>query len=94
MSRVREWIGGAKRVTHRVMVAAGLSVPDYAVFEKRGEEIYDELHDKPGHGLLSEIKECFFAAIRAAKEAGFTRQAARLESRLDHIVTVHRKHFS
>jgi hypothetical protein len=42
-------------------------------------------------GLLSEIKECFEAAITAAEGEGLTEEAQRLRARLDHIVTVYRR---
>ena len=45
-------------------------------------------------GLLSEIKECFEAAITAAEGEGLTEEAQRLRARLDHIVTVYRRQFS
>ena len=68
--------------------------PDYKCLEKRGEEIIDELYESGGRGLLSEIKECFTAAIDAAEEAGLPNEAERLRTRLNHIVTTHRKQFS
>jgi hypothetical protein len=46
------------------------------------------------HGYLSEIKECFNAAIEAAEADGLTDEARRLQARLDHIVTVYRSQFS
>ena len=47
----------------------------------------------PG-GYLSEIKECFAAAIAAAESDGLTNEAQRLQARLDHIVTVYRRQFT
>jgi hypothetical protein len=46
------------------------------------------------HGLLSEIKECFGAAIEAAEGEGKPEAASRLRARLDHIVTVYRRQFT
>jgi hypothetical protein len=43
---------------------------------------------------LSEIKECFAAAIAAAERGGLSDEAQRLQARLDHIVTVYRRQFS
>jgi hypothetical protein len=68
--------------------------PAYKRLEKRGEEIWDELFDKGGRGLLSEIKECFTGAIAAAEESGLAGEAVRLRARLDHIVTVYRRQFT
>jgi hypothetical protein len=68
--------------------------PAWRRLEKRGEEIYDELFDKGGAGLLSEIKECFAAAIAEAEETGLTGEATRLRARLDHIVAVYRRQFT
>ncbi len=45
-------------------------------------------------GLLSEIKECFTAAIDAAEADGLPAEAQRLRARLDHIVTVYRHQFT
>jgi hypothetical protein len=45
-------------------------------------------------GYLSEIKECFAAAIAAAERDGLPAEAQRLQARLDHIVTVYRRQFS
>lgn len=69
-------------------------VSDCRRLEKRGEEVYDELFEKGGAGLLSEIKECFTAAISAAEECGSASEAARLQARLEHIVTVYRRQFT
>jgi hypothetical protein len=69
--------------------------PHYRKLERRGEEIYDEMYDAHSPlGLLSEIKECFEAAISAAEGDGKPEEASRLRARLDHIVTVYRKHFT
>jgi len=69
--------------------------PPYKKLERRGEEIYDEMYEtsSPG-GYLSEIKECFAAAIAAAESDGLTDEAQRLQARLDHIVTVYRRQFT
>jgi len=69
--------------------------PFYKKLERRGEEIYDEMYEtsSPG-GYLSEIKECFAAAIAAAESDGLTDEAQRLQARLDHIVTVYRRQFT
>jgi len=45
-------------------------------------------------GYLSEIKECFAAAIAAAERDRLTDEARRLQARLDHIVTGYRRHFT
>jgi hypothetical protein len=67
----------------------------YKKLERRGEEIYEEMYEtsSPG-GYLSEIKECFAAAIVAAEKDGLTDEAQRLQARLDHIVTVYRRQFT
>ena len=69
--------------------------PAYKRFERLGEEIYEEMYG-PGspRGLLSEVKECFAAAIAAAEGAGLTDEARRLEARLEHIIAVSRRQFS
>ena len=69
--------------------------PHYKKLERRGEEIYGEMYEtsSPG-GYLSEIKECFAAAIAAAEKDGLTDEAQRLQARLDHIVTVYRRQFA
>ena len=60
-----------------------------------GEEIYDEMYETSSpHGYLSEIKECFNAAIDAAEADGLSAEARRLQARLDHIVTGYRRHFT
>jgi hypothetical protein len=43
---------------------------------------------------LSEIKECFAAAIAAAERDRLTDEARRLQARLDHIVMVYRRQFT
>jgi hypothetical protein len=69
--------------------------PHYKKLERRGEEIYDEMYEAGNAlGYLSEIKECFAAAIAAAESDGLTGEAQRLQARLDHIVTVYRRHFT
>ena len=68
--------------------------PHYKKLERRGEEIYDEMYEtSSSSGYLSEIKECFTAAIDAAVSEGLTAEAQRLQARLDHIVTVYRRQF-
>ncbi len=71
--------------------------PAYKRLEQLGEQYYDELYESSGTsriGLLSEIKECFHGAIKAAREEGFAAEAERLEARLDHIVEGYRRFFS
>jgi hypothetical protein len=69
--------------------------PHYKKLERRGEEIYDEMYEtSTPHGNLSEIKECFAAAIAAAEGEGLADEGRRLRARLDHIVTVYRRQFS
>jgi hypothetical protein len=69
--------------------------PSYKRLERRGEEIYDEMYDAGSAlGFLSEIKECFTAAIDAAESEGLTEEAQRLRARLDHIVAVYRSQFT
>jgi hypothetical protein len=69
--------------------------PQYKKLERRAEEIYDEMYETSSpHGYLSEIKECFNAAIDAAEADGLSGEARRLQARLDHIVTVYRRQFS
>jgi len=69
--------------------------PHYKKLERRGEEIYDEMYETSNPlGYLSEIKECFAAAIAAAEADGLTEEVQRLQARLDHIVTVYRRHFT
>jgi hypothetical protein len=69
--------------------------PHYKKLERRGEEIYDEMYEtRSPHGYLSEIKECFAAAIAAAESDGLTDEAQRLQARLDHIVAVYRSQFT
>jgi hypothetical protein len=45
-------------------------------------------------GCYSDLKECFTAAIEAARRAGFTEEAERLTERLDHCKQVYRSQFS
>ena len=69
--------------------------PHYKKLERRGEEIYDEMYETSGsRGYLSEIKECFTAAIDAAEAQGLSAEAQRLRARLDHIVAVYRSQFT
>ena len=69
--------------------------PFYKKLERRGEEIYDEMYETSNPlGYLSEIKECFAAAIAAAERDRLTDEARRLQARLDHIVTVYRRQFT
>ena len=69
--------------------------PHYKKLERRGEEIYDEMYETSNPlGYLSEIKECFEAAIAAAETGGLREEAQRLRTRLDHIVTVYRRQFT
>ncbi|HLZ06692.1 MAG TPA: hypothetical protein VKR55_31675 [Bradyrhizobium sp.] len=69
--------------------------PHYKKLEARGEELYEELYGtgRP-HGILSEIKECFEAAIAAAENDALAAEARRLRLRLEHIVTVYRHQFT
>jgi hypothetical protein len=69
--------------------------PHYKKLERRGEEIYDEMYETSNPlGYLSEIKECFTEAIAAAESDGLSEEAQRLQARLEHIVTVYRRHFT
>jgi len=69
--------------------------PLYRQLERRGEEIYDEMYGSGSAlGFLSEIKECFEGAIAAAQGDRKPEEASRLRARLDHIVTVYRRHFT
>ena len=69
--------------------------PSYQALERRGEEIYDEMYERGSPlGLLSEIKDCFEAAIAAAEGEGLGAEAARLRARLDAIVAVYRRQFT
>jgi len=69
--------------------------PHYKKLERRGEEIYDEMYETSNPlGYLSEIKECFEAAVAAAERDRLTDEARRLRARLDHIVTVYRRQFT
>ncbi len=68
--------------------------PRYRALERRGEEICDEMYRTAWpRGLLSEIRECFEAAIVLAQQEGPASEARRLRDRLEHIETVYRKHF-
>jgi hypothetical protein len=69
--------------------------PSYKTLEQRGEEIYDEMYERGSPlGLLSEIKECFEAAIAAAEAEGLAAEVQRLRARLDHIAAVYRRMFT
>jgi hypothetical protein len=69
--------------------------PPYKQLERRGEEIYDEMYETTSpRGYLSEIKECYAAAIAAAERDGLPDEAQRLQARLDHMVTVYRRQFT
>lgn len=69
--------------------------PSYKKLERRGEEIYDEMYESGrALGFLSEIKECFNAAIDAAEAEELPAEARRLRARLDHIVTGYRHYFT
>jgi hypothetical protein len=69
--------------------------PAYKKLERRGEDIYDEMYGTCApHGLLSEIKECFEAAIAAAEREEQPEEASRLRARLDHIVAVYGRQFT
>jgi hypothetical protein len=69
--------------------------PHYKQLERRAEEVYDEMYETSSpSGYLSEIKECFAAAIVAAESDGLADEAQRLQARLDHIVTVYRRQFT
>jgi hypothetical protein len=69
--------------------------PPYKKLERRGEEIYDEMYETSSPvGYLSEIKECFAAAIAAAEADGLPDEARRLQARLDHIVAGYRRYFT
>lgn len=69
--------------------------PSYKALERRGEDIYAEMYERGNPlGFLSEIKECFEAAIAAAEAEGLAAEAARLRARLDHIVAVYRRQFT
>ncbi len=71
------------------------SSPTYKTLERRGEEIYAEMYERGSAlGLLSEIKECFEAAIAAAAADGLGAEAERLRARLDAIVAVYRRQFT
>lgn len=69
--------------------------PSCLALERGGEEIYQEMYETGSRlGLLSEIKECFAAAIAAAEAEGLTAEAKRLRARLTHIIAVCRHQFS
>lgn len=69
--------------------------PRFRKLEKLGEKIYDEMYRTSNpRGLLSEIKECFDAAIADAERDGSRRDAIRLRARLEHISLSYRRFFS
>ncbi len=69
--------------------------PAHKRFERLGEAIYEEMYGLGSPlGLLSEVKECFAAAIAAAAQAGLPEEAKRLEARFEHIIAVSRRQFS
>lgn len=69
--------------------------PPYKKLERRGEEIYAEMYERGSAlGSLSEIKECFEAAIKAADADGLGPEARRLRARLNHIIAVYRRQFT
>ena len=68
--------------------------PSWRRLEKRAEQIYDEMYESGSSlGFLSEIKECFHAAIEEAAKEGLTEEVARMEARRDHILAVYRRQF-
>jgi hypothetical protein len=72
-----------------------LQKPSYKTQERRGEAIYDEMYERGSPlGLLSEIKECFEAAMVAAETDGLAVEAKRLRARLDHMATVFHRQFT
>jgi hypothetical protein len=92
---VSGWWSWALRLVGRSRKAKQPDEPHYKKLEQRGEEIYDEMYETSSpRGYLSEIKECFNAAIDAAEADGLSGEARRLQARLDHIVTVYRRQFS
>ncbi|HTT48514.1 MAG TPA: hypothetical protein VMG39_11000 [Pseudolabrys sp.] len=71
------------------------TLPHFKTLELHAESIYAEMYERGSPlGLLSEIKECFTAAIAAAEGDELPAEAARLRARLDHIVTVYRRQFT
>ena len=59
----------------------------YKKLERRGEEIYDEMYEGGNPlGLLSEIKECFEAAIAAAIAAD-SKEATAAKAFIDYLRT-------
>ncbi len=91
--RWRQW--WARPSAARRRKAEPPAEPHYKKLERRGEEIYDEIYETSGPlGYLSEIKECFGAAIDAAEADGLSEEAQRLRARLEHIVTGYRRHFT
>jgi hypothetical protein len=89
------WWSWARRLVEWRRKAKTPDEPRYKALERRGEQIYDEMYEtsSPG-GYLSEIKECFNAAIDAAEADGLNDEAQHLQARLDHIVTVYRRQFT
>ena len=89
------WLSWARRLVGWGRQLKQPDEPHYKKLERRGEEIYDEMYQtSSSHGYLSEIKECFNAAIDAAEADGLRDEAQRLQARLDHIVTVYRRQFT
>ena len=89
------WWSWARRLVRWPRKAKTPEEPPYKKLERRGEEIYDEMYEtSSSRGYLSEIKECFNAAIDAAEADGLTAEARRLQARLDHIVAVYRSQFT
>jgi hypothetical protein len=66
--------------------------------EAAGEKAYDEMYEAHSHSACgayySDAKECFYDAIKLAKEIGREDEAVRLEKRLDHIKSVYRSQMS
>jgi len=66
-----------------------------ADLEALAEKAYEEMYEtRFPAGCYSDLKECFTAAIEAARRAGFTEEAERLTERLDHCKQVYRSQFS
>jgi hypothetical protein len=63
-----------------------------------GEQAYNDMyeaHSSSGVGACySEVKECFYDAIRLARTLGLTEEVAALEERLNHIKAVFRSQFA
>jgi hypothetical protein len=65
-----------------------------ALAEKSYDEMYDASSESECIGLYSDIKECFYDAIKLAGEAGREDEVERMKKRLDHIKAVYRSQFS